>query len=217
VSVQDLKPGTIVLPTGYFPPVAYFAYLAGGRPVLIEQEETFPKQTYRNRCEIMTVSGKSSLIVPVSKPSGNHSRTSEIQISFREHWQRKHWRALQTAYNSSPYFSYYSEKIEQLLFNQKTLLSEFNLEIIRGISELLNISFEIRITEEYHKDYPNATDLRTTFSPKKQVKLAGFPSYPQVFNHLHGFLPNLSILDLLFNLGPESRNYVQGLRFRVED
>lgn len=213
MSVQDLEPGTIILPTGFFPPVAYFAYLAGGRTVLIEQEETFPKQTYRNRCEIMAVSGKSSLIVPVSRPSGNHSRSSEIQISFREHWQRKHWRALQTAYNSSPYFSFYSENIEQLLFNDRHLLSEYNLVIIRGINELLNIKADISLTSEYHKDYLNATDLRRAFSPKKQIKLSEFPSYPQVFNHLHGFLPNLSILDLLFNLGPDSREYIQGLRF----
>jgi hypothetical protein len=210
------KETSLILPTGYFPPIIYYALMASGRPIRIEQMETFPKQTYRNRCEIMTVSGKFSLVVPVSRPHGNHTLTADIQISFKEPWQRNHWRAVQTAYNSSPYFTFYAEKIQHLIFEQETLLIKFNHQIIKGINELLKIGPDIGYTDDYMKSDTTHADFRTLISPKHPVPGIDYPAYPQVFSHIHGFIPGLSILDLLFNLGPEAKKYIEGLRLKVE-
>ena len=215
---QPMESGRIILPTGYFPPVIYFALLAGDQPLLIEAMETYHKQTFRNRCEIMTVSGRSSLVVPVTRPFGNHTMTADIRISYREPWQRKHWRSLETSYNSSPYFIFYKEKIHALINIPEPSLILFNNLIIKGVSELLGISPKISLTEDYQRLYPGNPDFRALLSPKKGLPGFNHPSYPQVFEHQHGFIPGLSILDLLFNLGPETRRYLEkmySLQFTV--
>jgi hypothetical protein len=203
--------GPVLLPTAYFPPIVYFMYLLRNRPVYIEQMETFPKQTYRNRCEIMTVTGKTDLVVPVTKPKGNHTKTGEVQICRRQPWARNHWRALQAAYNSSPFFLFYSEAIHNLVMNEEVSLVRYNLAIAREISHLAGISPDMRLTEDFVKHPGDLTDLRTRISPKKSHPVEHYPSYPQVFGHLHGHLTGLSILDLLFNLGPEAKTYLEEL------
>jgi hypothetical protein len=201
----------LLLPTAYFPPLAYYACLAGGRDIIIEQKETFPKQTYRNRCEIMTVSGKTTLIVPVTKPDGNHTRSENILISYREPWQRTHWRALETAYNSSPFFLYYSGRIRILFEMQESSLIQYNDNILRCLNELIGINPSISYSDNYIKSPVDMQDLRNVFTPKKEIPGMDYPSYMQVFRHIHGFLAGLSILDLLFHLGPDSKKYLDNI------
>ncbi|MCU0370370.1 MAG: WbqC family protein [Bacteroidales bacterium] len=198
----------IILPTGYFPPVSYFAYILHSHSVFIEQMETFPRQTYRNRCEILTSSGKLNLIVPVSKPNGNHTLTRDIEICYREPWQQHHWKSIQTAYRSSPFFNYYADIILPLFTNKESSLIALNNNISRILGIITGINAEFHFTEDYVKSPGEMLDLRSAFSPhKKQFKFQ-FREYPQVFGHRSGFTGDLSILDVIFNLGPETKDYL---------
>ncbi|MBW6460196.1 MAG: WbqC family protein [Bacteroidales bacterium] len=202
----------ILIPTAYFPPISYFYFLISGKPIQIELYETFPKQTYRNRCEILTAGGKASLVVPVSKPNGNHTLTRDIQICYREQWQQIHWRAIQSAYSSSPYFSFYADQISVFFNIREQHLINLNQKIIELICRLIQIRPSISSTNAYDKNPSVALDLRQTFSPKKAINY-NFKHYPQVFEHLTGFIHGLSILDLLFNTGPDAKEYLRELIF----
>jgi hypothetical protein len=201
----------ILLSTAYFPPVSYFGFLIKGKNIFIEQSETFPKQTFRNRCEIMTEAGKASLVVPVSKPQGNHTITKNTEICYRQPWNRHHWKTIQSAYRSSPYFSYYEDIIRPLFELKENLLINHNDNIFKVVSGLIGIQIPLIYAEDFEKDPASKIDLRSEISPKKSLVNEDFPQYPQVFSHKFGFLPNLSILDLLFNTGPEARRYLDGV------
>lgn len=173
--------------------------------------ETFPKQTYRNRCEIMTTAGKTSLVVPVTKPQGNHTLTNNIEICYREPWNRNHWKTLQSGYRSSPFFSFYTDIIQALFESREILLVTHNHNILKTISGLIGIDPSVEFTNDYLKEPQGLLDLRTKFSPKSYRPLFEFPRYPQVFEYKYGFMPDLSILDLLFNLGPDAGKYLEGI------
>ncbi|MFO7615095.1 MAG: WbqC family protein [Bacteroidales bacterium] len=202
----------ILIPTAYFPPISYFHFLISGKPVRIELFETFPKQTCRNRCEILTAGGKASLTVPVSRPGGNHTLTRDIEICYREPWQRNHWRAIQSAYRSSPYFSFYADQISALFNTREPHLVFLNQKITSLICKLLKLRPSINFTNAYEKNPSVALDLRQAFTPKKSTR-PDFPYYPQVFQHKTGFTTGLSILDLLFNQGPDTKAYLRELVF----
>lgn len=199
----------IVLSTAYFPPISYFTFLAKSGKVFIEQMETFPKQTCRNRCEILTAAGKMKLVVPVSKPSGNHTLTREIIISYRENWPLHHWKSIQSAYRSSPYFNYYEDVIGPLFGMKEQRLIDHNHKILNALLKILGLNPEIEFTADYFHEPEGLTDLRRKISGKKKITGRDFLPYPQVFNYKTGFIPDLSILDLLFNLGPEANAYLQ--------
>lgn len=195
---------TVVLPTAYVPPVHYFSYLIAAECVLIEQFETYPKQTYRNRCEIMTANGKFSLTIPVVKTFGNHTKTSDIGISSHQNWQLVHWRTIESAYANSPYFLYYKDML--LPFYQKKYdnLLHYNTLLLNVILEMLGMHKKIELTTTYLKNLPGGHDLRNTISPKRPVHDFPFKEYYQVFADKQGFLPGLSILDLIFNMGGQA-------------
>ncbi|MDZ7740637.1 MAG: WbqC family protein [Bacteroidota bacterium] len=196
----------VLFSIAYFPPASYMQALVHADKVMIECQETYPKQTYRNRCYIYSANGKLPLIVPVIKPNGNQTKTKDILISYEEPWQKNHARALESAYNASPYFLFYRDDIEEILFSSHELLVEMNLDILRKILELLGIEKKICMSREFVKE-PGSNDLRNGFSPKKKEDTS-FREYSQVFSTKHGFIPGLSILDLLFNLGPDSINHL---------
>lgn len=206
-------PETCLLPTSYFPPVSYFIYLLHFEKILAEQMETYPKQTYRNRCEIMTSAGKLNLIVPVSKPDGNHTLTRDIEISYREHWQQHHWKSILSAYRSSPYFNYYADLLHPLFIKKEKSLFNLNQNILTAISQIIGIKPEIGVTSDYIHEPEGVTDLRRDWKPGKKIEII-LPEYPQVFSHLHGFMPNLSILDLIANTGPDTKEYLLRIKVR---
>jgi hypothetical protein len=202
----------VLLPTAYFPPVSYFVHLANCDRVFIEQMETYPKQTYRNRCEIMTSAGKLSLVVPVSKPFGNHTLTKDVEISYREPWNQHHWKSITTAYRSSPYFTFYSDLFQPLFESRETSLLKLNREILDLVCKIVKLDVTIENTTDYIKAPEGILDLRKEMTPKKQHNGINFPEYPQVFSHISGFEADLSILDLLFNMGPETGRYLKSVR-----
>jgi len=193
-----------LLPTAYFPPIQWFVYLVAADRVLIEQHETYPKQTYRNRCEIATANGRLALTVPVIKVDGNHTKTKNIAISDHQNWQTLHWRAFTAAYANSPYFMYYQDELEPFFTKKFENLMDFNLALIEKMMKLVGVEKEIELTSSYEFNPPGVLDLRSVFTPKKAFGQFPLPEYYQVFNEKNGFIPGLSIIDLLFNMGPES-------------
>ena len=207
--MPNLEQIEVLLSTSYFPPVSYIALLIKARAAFLEIEETFPKQTYRNRCEIATVSGKQSLIIPVTKPQGTHTLTRNMGISYRQNWQRHHHRSIETAYGSSPFFIYYWDDFLPFFENHYEKLIDINREILEVLMKVLGITTEVRFTVKYEKYPAEKKDYRTFIHPKKLRSSLDFPRYPQVFEQNQGFFADLSILDLLFNLGPDSMEYLR--------
>lgn len=196
---------TPVFSTAYLPPIAYVAKALQYTELLIESKETFPKQTYRNRAEIMTAGGVRTLTVPVIRD--NHSRTEEVGIDYKERWNIIHLRTLAAAYSASPYYLYYKDDLEALLTKRYEKLMELNEAMLKWILRLLKADCRLQRTEDYQKMYEE--DFRNTFSPKHPYPTDGMESYYQVFSDRHPFTPNLSIIDLLMNLGPEAKDYLK--------
>lgn len=197
-----------VLPMFYLPPVDYFLQLNIFKPdLLIEREEHFPKQTYRNRANIYSPDGMLTLVVPVVKGSKTHTPFKDVKISYDFRWQRLHWMSLEGCYRRSAYFEYYEDDLVPFYESKETFLFDYNEKLLHLLLKLLKIKATIAYTESYEAEYPNLTDLRQSISSKKPSEFQQKP-YFQVFEERHGFMKNLSIVDLLFNQGPQSVNYL---------
>lgn len=192
--------------TAYFPPIAYMAALIGCSDVAVECKETFPKQTYRNRMEIMTAGGVRTLSVPVVRT--NHSRTDEVGIDYRQRWNVVHLRTLTAAYAASPYFLYYKDDVERILSARYDRLVDLNQAVLRWLIAKLKIDCRVELTTDYETDTGRPDDYRQRFSPKVPYDASAWPAYYQVFDDRLPFTPNLSVFDLLMNLGPEARDYL---------
>lgn len=193
--------------TAYFPPVAYMAALMRFEEVHMEAKETFPKQTYRNRMEIMTAAGVRTLSVPTIR--NNHSHTDEVRVDYKERWNIIHLRTIEAAYAASPYYQYYKDEIEAILTHRYELLVELNQATLEWLLKRLKTSCRVTPSTDYQPSNPDGqNDYRNIFTPKKPYLSDGFKPYYQVFNTRHPFAPNLSTLDLLMNLGPEARDYL---------
>ncbi len=196
-----------VLPLFYLPPVEYFQKLNSYNPdFLIEKHEHFPKQTYRNRANIYSPDGILTLVVPVVKGSKVHTPVKDVKISYDFNWQRLHWMSLQACYRSSAYFEYYEDDFAPFYEIKEAFLFDYNEKLLQILLKLLKIKASINYTENYEGEYPDSIDLRDSFSSKKPSQFQQKP-YFQVFEERHGFMKNLSIVDLLFNQGPQSINY----------
>ncbi len=194
--------------TAYFPPVAYMATLMKYPEVQIEAKETFPKQTYRNRMEIMTASGIKALSVPVIK--NNHSRTEEVVIDYKERWNIIHLRTIEAAYAASPYYEYYKDDIESILTPHYSLLLELNEAILNWVLKRIKITTIFQSTTDFlPAATDNCLDFRNRFTPKKPFCTSDFKPYYQVFNDRQPFAANISVLDLMMNIGPEAKNYLE--------
>ena len=196
--------------TAYFPPISYVAAMLNKQVVVVEQYETFPKQTYRNRAVMATANGLLPLSVPVIRTNGNHTYTKDMDICYNENWTAKHWRAIESAYNSSPYFLYYKDDVEAILNKKHRTLLELNMDILAFVFKKLKEPKDIILSTDFVVVDANADieDYRNRFSPKNKEIIQLSP-YDQVFEDRFGFVPNLSILDLLFNMGPDSLGYLK--------
>ena len=203
----------LILPTAYCAPVEYFALIAQNQAheVFVEQMETYPKQTWRNRCTILTSQGLLNLSIPVQKPQGNHTLTHQVEIMNESKWYVNHWRAITSAYNASPFFLFYQDELTRFFSGEHADLLEFNTLLTAHFLKLLNITAALIYTEQYVFSLETA-DYRSALSPKKAPVFQYFPSYTQVFSTEKPFEQNLSILDLLFNLGPEAGSYLKKIR-----
>ncbi len=200
---------TILLSTSYLGQISYFAILVQQNSVLIEKFENYQKQSFRNRCEIYSANGELSLTIPVQKPHFQRVLTSEIKIDYATLWQKIHWKAIESAYRNAPFFEFYVDDLLPFFRKKYTFLLDLNFDLQNLILEkwlevdARNISF----TSFFESKKTEDIDFRDIFHPKKPLSLT-FEPYKQVFGEKFGFISNLSILDLIFHLGPESLEYL---------
>lgn len=201
---------TLYLSSAYLAPIEYYTKLASSENVLIEKYDNYTKQTYRNRCTILSANGAMPLSIPVEHQKGEKCLTKDIRIADHDKWQHLHWNAIVSAYNSTPFFEYYRDDFYPFFHNQFEFLFDFNEQLREMICALLDIDVShIRYTNEYVSDVlPSDQDFRDVIHPKKdwQTLDTNFKAhtYYQVFDQKFGFTPNLSIIDVLFNMGNES-------------
>ena len=207
---------TALLQTTYFGPIQWYQKLYRHDRVIIEQYDSYQKQTYRNRCVIATANGVQALTVPVEH-ADDKILTKDLRISDHNQWRRIHWNALQSAYSESPFFDYYADDLRLFFERKYEFLIDFNEAIRQKVCELIDIHPNVSYSTEFTSDTNPQTstprhqpsdiaDFRVVINAKHPLPDADFTprSYWQVFQHKNGFLPNLSILDLLFNMGTES-------------
>jgi hypothetical protein len=195
----------IVLTTAYLAPIVYYTEMVNADTVYLENFDFYIKQTYRNRCQIAAANGSMILTIPVEKADSGKMLTRDVCISQHNDWQIQHWRSIESAYNSTPFFEYYKDELLPYYEKKWTFLWDFNQEIQAKMFELLNLDILIQPTKEY-KNIPDKKilDLREAIHPKKENNFVNCNPYYQVFEQRFGFQPNLSIIDLLFNMGNES-------------
>lgn len=205
VSTGSLKMqrDNFLLSTAYLAPIEYYVVLANSERILLEQHEYYQKQSYRNRCRIATANGIMDLSIPVD--SAGKTPIRDLRISDHNNWQTHHWRSIETAYNSSPFFEYYADDFRPFFEKKWLFLWDFNLALFNKTIELLDIETKIELTEQYKPETcDNFLDLRAAIHPKKEISLLLKPYY-QVFETKFGFMPNMSIIDLLFNMANEAQ------------
>jgi len=189
---------TVLLSTAYLPNVHYLSQVINFDTIVIEKHENFVKQTYRNRCDIVTASGKLSLSIPLIKQA-DKELISDKKISYAEDWQKQHWRTIVSAYKNSPYFEFFEDEFKPFYENQFEFLLDYNTHLLQTILHILRVKKQIEFTQTFELNPPQVIDLRNLSDIEKidvEVK-----SYYQVFADKIGFTPNVSCLDALFNIG----------------
>ena len=198
----------IVIHPTYFPNLVHFIAIVNADEVVLEMDDNFLKQTYRNRTYIYGANGKLGLNIPVIHTQKNRQKYRDVKIYNEDHWQSLHWKSLLSAYRTSPFFEYYEDDLQHLFIEKAEFLLDFNLKCFEVICECLQLELNTSKTGTYQKLVEDKTDFRHLVNAKKEAPFK-LETYTQVFNSKHGYIPNLSILDLLFNEGPNALNYLE--------
>ncbi|MBK8806211.1 MAG: WbqC family protein [Bacteroidales bacterium] len=193
------------MPFSYLAPIFHYVAIGSKFQVSFESNENYIKQTSRNRTCIYSEKGLMNLVIPVCKQSGQKTAITQIEISYQEKWNKIHWDAICAAYNSSPFFEYYKDDLKYVYSNPPLKLWEFNSILFNIIKELIDIEYNYTFSTSF---IPISEKNEYDFRYKEDFSYFNFPKYTQVFAKRWGFIPNLSIIDLLFNLGPETSSYL---------
>jgi len=193
----------------YFGSIAQYIAIAASNTIVFENEDNYQKQTYRNRTYIYGANGKLLLTIPI-KHTGKRVKQlyKDVRVENEFKWQTLHWKSLESAYRTSPFFEYYEDEIVHLFEKRKNFLLDFNYECMEVIWDCLQLDCSYSKTEIYQKEVDNLNDMRMLANSKKE-KHYELASYIQVFSDKHGFISNLSILDLLFNEGTSALTYLE--------
>ena len=197
----------IIIHPSYFPSISHFVAISQSDLVTFEMDDNFQKQTNRNRMYIYSPNGIQLLNIPVKHSKTAHQKTKEIKIENDFDWQKQHFKSLEAAYRSSPFFEYFEDDIASIFQKKHSFLMDLNLETMAIVSKCLELEFDYNETTEYFHEVKDITDFRPLINGKKDT--AVFEPYTQVFEEKHGFINNLSILDLLFNEGRYALDYLK--------
>jgi hypothetical protein len=202
--------GKYLLSTAYFPPVHYMALIARSDHILIEKEENYLKQTFRNRCYILSANGPLALTVPVIQGSFHKTALKDIRIDYSKRWQQMHVRGITSSYRSSAYWLFYYDLIEKPIFRNHKFLIDLNMDILEILLKITGLTPGVSFTTSYEPAGMLTNDFRYEIAPKNKIGSIVFnlKEYYQLFKNTSGFVPGLSTLDLLFNLGPDSAGYL---------
>jgi hypothetical protein len=197
----------VLVSTAYLPPVDWFSIISRSDKVSIERHENYIKQTYRNRCYILSAHGRQMLSVPVLEGSRHKIPITEARIDYSKRWQQVHLGAIRSSYRLAPYYEFYSGEIEETIAGGYKYLWELNTRLMDILMQMLKIKPVISFTGSYEKASEEEYDFRYRLEPgKKNIFLN--KRYFQVFNTTEGFAPNLSIIDLIFNQGPDAGKFL---------
>jgi hypothetical protein len=197
---------SLLLPT-YFPSISHFSAIANADSVVFEIEDNYQKQTNRNRTFIYSPNGIQMLNIPIKHSKEKHQKTKEVKLETAFDWQKQHFKSLEAAYRTSPFFEYFEDALLPIFTKKHTFLMDLNFETIEIVSKCLNMKLEFEKTTEYFHEVSDSLDFRYLANGKKDV--SSFKPYTQVFGEKHGFINNLSILDLLFNEGRFALDYLK--------
>jgi hypothetical protein len=197
---------SLLLPT-YFPSISNFSAIAKADSVVFEVEDNFQKQTNRNRTYIYSPNGIQMLNIPIKHCKEKHQKTKEVKLETAFDWQKQHFKSLEAAYRTSPFFEYFEDALLPIFTKKHTFLMDLNIETIEIVSKCLNMKLEFEKTTEYFHEASDSLDFRYLANGKKDV--SNFKPYTQVFGEKHGFINNLSVLDLLFNEGRFALDYLK--------
>lgn len=198
----------LVQPT-FFPPIIQYVLMASGDGIVFEKHDNFQKQTYRNRCYIYGANGKQLLTVPVMHTKNSQrQRTRDVRIDNSFSWKKNMVKSLESSYRSSPYFEFYEDDVIEIFKKDHRFLLDLNFHAHELVSECLGLDLPVRFTESYIEEWPEGEDFRYLAKAKGEPAYA-LKKYTQVFENKHGFLANLSILDLLFNEGTSALQYLE--------
>lgn len=200
-----------ILYSSYFAPIEYYSALMKFGGATLDVGEHYVKRSYRNKCNILSANGVMALTVPLSRASSEdadltHAAMKGLKVSYDDNWRHVHWQSLVSAYNMSPFFEYYEDDIRPLFEKKYDYLVDLNsdaMEVVLGLLMMDDIT--LKVSREYIPAQGNELDLRSKITPKTHIDGYSPREYYQVFSERYGFQKDLSILDLLFNLGPESR------------
>ena len=193
----------ILIHPNYFPNIHQFTQIIKANNILFEVSDNYQKQTFRNRTYIYGANGKLGLFIPVIHTHNQRELFKDVKISYESNWMDLHLKSLQSAYRSSPYFEYFEDDFIKLYSEKEKFLVDFNIKCIKLISNLLDLDLDLKISNEYVEKTNDIIDLRDLSNARKEKKIET-PKYIQVFESKHGYLNNLSILDLIFSEGTNS-------------
>jgi hypothetical protein len=202
-----MKP--ILIEAQYLPPIAYFSAMQSCDEIVLERHEHYVKQTYRNRCSVNTTQGRADLIIPLTSKHGK-TVISEVKIDYTQKWLNNHWRTIQSAYANAPFFEYYADTLHQVLFKKEVFLFDLNAALLSMCLKWLKWPHTVRESLSYEKSPEGVIDRRSQINPKKIDVLGEFFTpipYTQVFGST--FEVNLSIIDLIFCVGPSAAGIVR--------
>lgn len=197
---------SLILPT-YFPSISHFAVIAQSDSITFEMEDNFQKQTNRNRTYIYSPNGIQLLNIPVKHSKATHQKTKDVLIENEFDWQKQHFKSLEAAYRSSPFFEYFEGDIAPIFEKKHHFLMDLNFEVLDIVTKCLRMKLEFGKTTEYFHEVNDFSDFRYLANGKKDAN--SFEKYTQVFDDKHGFINNLSVLDLLFNEGKFAMDYLK--------
>lgn len=199
----------VLLHPSYFPSISQFVVLAKATETVFEKGDNYQKQTYRNRMYIYGANGKQLLSIPI-KHLGNNGRQlyKDVKIENDFQWQKQHWKSIESAYRTSPFFEFYEDEFAHLFEKKQEFLFDFNLKTTEIIMDCLQLEADFEFTEEYFATPKDQQDFRPLVNAKSKIGQDITP-YTQVFEEKHGFIPNLSTLDLLFNEGTNALTYLE--------